>query len=275
MTTATITKRAIDEKNAKALELLPALKEELKEACEGVDEYYLLMFLRWKQNITRAADRYRSFLKWKDENPGLFDQSLRVSKDPELVRLLESEVIVTIPGLTTKEGGPLLIGRLRNNDMTDGRTVEGVSRMLFYTVDRTLTQQNAQDYGLTILHDLRGFNREKNARVAVAKAVFHALLGHFPIRVKAIYIWQAPWFFFPFFTIVSTMVMPKKIRNRVHFIDDLSEIQDVVDQQSLLVELGGTLEWSAKDWVEDCKQKETEGNFISMTNIEPVTKTET
>ncbi|KAL3912680.1 MAG: hypothetical protein SGILL_006787 [Bacillariaceae sp.] len=266
----TPTQGDIEEKNAKALELLPALKEELKEDCNGVDDEYLLMFLRWKQDIGRASGRYRSFLKWKKDNPGVFDDSLRASKDDELARLLESEVIVTVPGLTTKQGGPLLIGRLRNNDMTDGRTVKGVSRMLYYTIDRTLMQQNAQDYGLTVLHDLRGFNRDKNARVEVAKAVFQALLGHFPIRVKAIYIWQAPWIFYPFFKIVSTMVMPKKIRDRVRFIDELTDIEDVVDPQSLLVELGGTLEWSAKDWVEDCKQQEMDGNFKSMTNIDPV-----
>ncbi|KAL3937984.1 MAG: hypothetical protein SGARI_001918, partial [Bacillariaceae sp.] len=162
-----------EECNTKALELLPALKEELKEACDGVDDEYLLMFLRWKPDIRRAADRYRTFLKWKDENPGLFDETLRISKDSELERVLQSEVIVGIPGLVTKEGGPLLIGRLRNNDMTDGRTTKDACRMLFYTIDRTLMRQESQEHGITILHDLRGFNRDKNARVEVAKTVFH------------------------------------------------------------------------------------------------------
>ena len=133
-----------EERNTKALELLPALKEELKESCDGVDDEYLLMFLRWKQDVARAADRYRTFLEWKDDNPGLFDDSLRVSKDPELERTLNSEVIVGPPGLVTKEGGPLLIGRLRNNDMTDGRTTKDASRMLFYTIDRTLMRQESQ-----------------------------------------------------------------------------------------------------------------------------------
>lgn len=259
----------LEEQNIKALELLPALKDELQQDCNGVKDEDLLMFLRWKPSVERAAGRFRKFLQWKQNNPGLFDESLRVSKDQELERLLQTEVIVAIPGLVTKAGGPLLIGRLRNNDMTDGRTPNDVCRMMFYTVDRIMERPETQSHGVTIIHDLRDLNRSKNLRLEMAKTVFHGLLGHFPLHIRAIYMWKAPPFFPAFFRIVSTLVMTKKIRERVHFIEDLSEIQSVVDQECLLTELGGTLEWSSTDWVEECKQREIDGNFQSMTTINP------
>jgi hypothetical protein len=265
----------LQERNIKALELLSALKAELQEDGNGVKDDDLLMFLRWKPNVDRAAGRFRKFLQWKRDNPGLFDETLRVSKDQELERLLQTEVIVTIPGLCTKDGGPLLIGRLRNNDMSDGRTPKDVCRMMFYTVDRIMELPETQSHGVTILHDLRGFDRSKNVRLEVVKTVFRGLLGHFPLHIRAIYIWNAPSLFPAFFQLVSTLVMTKKIRERVHFIDGLLEIESVVDQVSLLTELGGKLEWSSKDWVEECKQREVDGSFQSMTNIIDPTTTET
>jgi len=260
-----------ESRDAKALELLPALKVELGGDCQGVDDDYLLMFLRWKPSIERASQRYRGFLKWKRENPGLFDETLRISKDPELERLLQTEVVVGPPGLVTKHGGPLLIGRLRNNDMTDGRTSKDTCRMLFYTVDRTLERPETQEHGITILHDLRGFDRAKNARVEVAKTVFRSLFGHFPLRVKGIYIWKAPPLFQPFFQVVSTLVMPKKVRERVHFIDDLSEVESIIDPEALLIELGGKLDWSSKEWTEEKKQREIDGTMKTLTAVDPHT----
>jgi hypothetical protein len=256
--------------DAKAMELLPKLREELGEdRCRRVDDEYLLMFLRWKPSVERAAARYRDFLRWKVENPGLFDETLRVSKDLELERLLLTEVIVGPSGLLTRQGGPLLIGRFRNMDFTDGRTTRDTCRMIFYTMDRTLNRPETQDHGLTILHDLRGFDIAKNVRVEVAKTVLRGLFGHFPLRVNGIYLWKAPVFFRPFFRVVSTVIMPKKVRERVHFIDDLSEVESIIDIDSLLTELGGKLVWSANDWVEESKQQELNGTMKSLTNINP------
>ena len=168
-----------------------------------------------------------------------------------------------------------MIGRFRNNDMTDGRTADGVCRMLFYTIDRVMQRPETQLHGITIIHDLRGFNKSKNVRLEVAKRLFHGLIGQFPVHIKAIYICQAPLVFVAFFKIVSNLILTKKVRQRVKFIDDfqeLNDVYDVVDPNSLLTELGGTLEWSAKDWVEEQKQMEQSGDntvWKSLTDINP------
>ena len=294
-----------------ALELLPALKDELATMVgtsgplpeDDDDDEYLLMFLRWKQDVKRAADRYRKFVEWKrsKENVGVFDTSLRLSEDPTLEKIMTSEVVIAPPTLTTRSngndtgdsGGPVLIGRLRNNDMKDGRRPDDVVRMMFYTIDQTLTQRpEMQYYGATIIHDLRGFDPARNASPAAAKKLFSALLGHFPIRINAIYMYKAPWAFSNlFFPLLSKTIMTKKVRQRVKFISSLDEIKDVVDLEQLPEELlrddfgrnsstngdgeaieettvkkPSKLDWNIENWITDQKQKETDvGTFRSLT----------
>lgn len=249
--------------------LLPDLKAELGAECEGVSDEHLLMFLYWKADAQRAAKRFRDLVEWKKTEKGIFDETLRISKDPELERLLMSEVIIAPQGLTTHEGGPLLIGRFRNNDMTDGRTVDGVCRMLFYTIDQVLQRPETQKHGVTIVHDVRGFDKGKNARFEIAKRLLKGFLGQFPIQVKGIYICQAPLVFIGFFKVVSVF-LPKKIRDRVRFIDDFTEldtVHKVADPDHLLPEMGGTLEWNVKDWIDEQKRLEESGNFQSLTSL--------
>ena len=133
-TTTTNTDSVLASSASSREELLSAFKVELgTDLCQGVDDAYLLLFLYWKGDVKRAAERYRSLVAWKASpaaTEGIhFDHTLRLSEDPELERLIASEVIIAPPNLHTREGSPILIGRFRNNDMTDGRTVDGVCRV--------------------------------------------------------------------------------------------------------------------------------------------------
>mmetsp|Transcript_6830 Transcript_6830/g.19771 ORF Transcript_6830/g.19771 Transcript_6830/m.19771 type:complete len:194 (+) Transcript_6830:915-1496(+) len=191
-----------------------------------------------------------------------------------------SEVVACPPELKTREGGPILIGRFRNNDMTDGRTVDGVVRMLYYTLDQLVQRPETQEHGVTVIHDLRGFDKHKNARFEVAKSLFR-LYGHLPIQLKAIYICSASTIFMTFFKAVSRIIMTAKVRSRIRFIDDFKELDDdnygVLDPKDLLTELGGTLDWSVKQWVEEQKRMEQSGDgaeWMSFTKVNPSTATE-
>lgn len=253
---------------SKANELLPSLKQELgEEECKEIPDEILLRFLRWKLDVKRAAQRFKDFQRWTKENPDLFDSSLRVSKDPELERLLKSEVIVAPPQARTFKNGPLIIGRLRNNDMKDGRTVNGVIRMFLYNIDRLLEDPECQLHGVTIVHDLRGFDRHKNIHLSIPKTLFGAIIGHFPVRIAAIYINDAPSWFPYFFVIISRIVMTKKIRERVNFLDSLDDLDEVMDKKLLLKEAGGELDFSIEDWVQEQKEREQSGNFSSLTDF--------
>ena len=249
--------------------LLDDLRAELGEVGERASDKQLLPFLYWKPDVERAAKRYRDMLEWKRSEVGIFDETLRLTKDPELERLVASEVIITPPGLTTKAGGPLVIGRFRNNDMTDGRTIDGVVRMLYYTIDQLVQRPETQKHGVTIVHDLRGFNKSKNVRLEITKRLFQGFIGVFPVQIKGVYICQAPLVFIGFFKLVSVF-MPSKLKSRIHFIDSFEELETVhkiADPSHLLPEMGGTLEWNVKDWIDEQKRKEESGDFTSLTTM--------
>ena len=257
----------IDELNSRAQELLPDFRKEIGDvACKHSDEL-LLKFLRWKPDIRRAVERFHAHLAWRKKNPGLFDDTLRISRDPELERLLQTNVVIAPPQCRTRAGGPLLIGRLRNNDMRDGRSPKDVCRMLFYTLDRVLEDPEAQLHGVTIVHDLKGFDRSRNAHIDIPKTLLGGIIGHFPVRIRAIYLWDAPSGFHAIFAVLSRLLFPRKLRERCHFVKDINEISTDIDLAMLIKELGGEVEFDSAQWVQEHKQRETNGSFVSLTDL--------
>lgn len=260
----------VDSLKSKARELLPALRSELGDLATDVVDDHLLKFLYWKPDVSRAAGRFRAHLDWRRKNPGLFDDGLRISKDPELERILKSEVVISPPQCRTKSGGPLLIGRLRNNDMTDGRTPLDVCRMLFYTIDRVLEDPEAQLQGVTIVHDLRGFDRSRNVHIEIPKTLFGGIIGNFPIRIRAIYLMDPPWGFGAFFSAISMLLFPKKLRSRIHMVhnaSDKAKVYEDVELSMLLKEMGGEVDFNIEQWIQEHKERELDGTFVSLTDI--------
>ena len=162
-------------------ELLPKLKDALGSEATGVSDATLLKFLLWKADapdpVDRAVGRFHDHVKWRIASPYAYeDKPLMTSQDPMLKHVLESEVIVAPDGMLDKEGHAVLVGRLRNNDMNDGRQPEDVVRMVLYTIERTLERKEAQDNGVVIFHDLTGLGR-KNISTSIPKLLFTAILG--------------------------------------------------------------------------------------------------
>jgi len=246
-------------------ELLPALKVELGDAADGVSDENLLKFLRWKPNVERAAGRFRDHQKWRQANPFAFDDTsspLQASKDDELKRVLCSDVVIAPADLVSKKGSAVLCGRLRNNDMTDGRTVEDMVRMILYTMDRVLEREHAQVHGITLFYDMKGVT-SKNIHVGIPKLLLNAIIGHFPIRIEGAYILNAPLIFKGMFSMIQ-LAMPPKIRKRFHFVSDIDEVYEVIDKDLLLEEHGGKRVHESSEWVELQMQRESNGSVISL-----------
>lgn len=68
-------------------------------------------------------------------------------------------MLIVPESLVDKDGSPVLMGRLRHNDMTDGRSVQDVCRMIIYCVDRLLERTEAGD-GITIFHDMEDLHEK-------------------------------------------------------------------------------------------------------------------
>lgn len=249
----------------KALELLPQFRETLGDIAKDVSDENLLKFLHWKPNLTRATERFQAHINWRSKNTTFFDSDplLLASQDPLLQKHLCEEIIVAPPGMSDKYGNAVVVGRLRNNNMRDGRTPKDVARMLVYTLDRVLERENAQINGVTVFHDLRGLG-PSNVHPSIPKILFGAIIGNMPIRVQAIYIWNAPMFFWGFFKIVS-IFMPQKIKQRIHLVKDLSEVP--IEPDEFLVEHGGKREYNSKEWVEAQIQREKNGSISTFGSI--------
>ena len=244
-------------------ELLPALKTELGDAADGVSDENLLKFLRWKPSVERAAGRFRDHQKWRAENPFAFeDRPLQASKDDELKRVLETDVVIAPEDFVSKKGSAVLCGRLRNNDMTDGRTVEDVVRMVLFTMDRVLEREHAQVHGITLFYDMKGVT-SKNIHVGIPKVLLNAIIGHFPIRIEGAYILNAPFIFRGMFSMIQVM-MPPKLRKRFHFVSSIDEVYEVIDTDLLLEEHGGKRVHESSEWVASQMQRESNGTVCSL-----------
>jgi hypothetical protein len=256
--------------------LLCDLKAELgNELCDGVSDATLCKFLYWKQDVQRASERFRSFVEWRKENKFAYDgeKPLKMSCDPMLETMLCNEILVLPDDLKDKNGNAVMIGRLRNNDQSDGRTPQDIVRMMLYAMDRLLERRHVKENGVVVFHDLTGVSRS-NLNVAAAKLIVAAIFGHMPIRINGFYIYKAPKFFKLIFSVVTSMVLNRKLRQRFHFIDDMEELYSVIDKDSLLKEYGGKLEFNTKDWVENQKEREQSSTtqMESLTDCVPTTK---
>ena len=120
----------------------------------------------------------------------------------------------------------------------------------------------------SIFHDLTGLAR-KNLHPQIPKLLFHGLIGHYPLQIKAIYLYNAPWFFWAFFKVASLM-FPAKLRQRVQFVSSLADVYEAIDQEELLVEHGGKREHDQRAWTEAHLQREADDdNFESLSDLRP------
>lgn len=263
-----------------ALSLLPALKQELgAELVDGVPDHQLLKFLLWKTDVSRAAERFRAHVRWRESNAWAFGDGdetednhqqqkhkrLTVTDDPEIGRLLGGAFVVAPPSLTSPKygGAAVIVGRLRKNDMKDGRTPVDVCRSLLYVIDRTLEREEAQLHGVVVFHDLQGLKRD-NVHPAIPKMLLGGILGHFPLRIRGLYLLNAPWFFKVFFRVVSNLFFGKKLKQRTHFVDNLEDMYAVLDKKNMLTEHGGELDFDAEAWVEEQRRLEESGGAGSL-----------
>jgi len=254
-----------EELKAKALVLLPALKTELgDELTNNVPDKQLLKYLYWKSDVKRAAERFRAHVDWRKSNPWVFDDpQLRVSTDIQLKKLIRSEFLIAPKSIVSKSNAAVIVGRLRNNDMTDGRTYTEVCRTIIYMIDRVLEREEAQLNGIIIFHDLAGISRN-NFHPLIPKTVLSAIIGHFPVKISGLYILNSPFFFKSFIYPITKVLFPKKLKERTHFIKSIDEIYNVISQPLLLKEHDGELSFDVDAEITSYEKDEESEKFGSL-----------
>jgi len=226
--------------------MLEALRAEVKT---GAQDGALLAFLRWKPDVTRASKRFRAHLAWRAAQPALMSELL-LRKDKELVRLLSAGVVVT-DGALAKDDSAVLLTRFGKADPT---TDVAACRAVLYAVDRILEEHES----VTIVHDLKGLSRPNAAAFPKITA---SCIGAFPLRVKAVYIVNQPWWFTGK---AATKLMSPKLVARTKVLKKPSGLVKAIAQNQLMEEYGGSREYQAKEWVALQMSREADGVIVSL-----------
>ncbi|KAG0053566.1 hypothetical protein BGZ83_000850 [Gryganskiella cystojenkinii] len=71
---------------------------------------------------------------------------------------------------------------------------------------------------LCIIIDFAGSSMTKNPGVAIAREIINVLGSHYPERLGKGYIIHAPWFFFPFYKLISPFIDPVT-KAKINFVD--------------------------------------------------------
>ena len=228
-------------------EKLRRLREKARSDGLSIPDKHLLKFLRWKSEGDRAYERLSDFVKWRKgcvwmDSP----DPLLLSRSEVIRKVVMSGVLACPTNVRGKHGEKLLFGRFRFNDLSSW-SPQDLCRAIVYLVETALISEETQDKGVLVLHDLSGIG-QNNISIQVPKLLLPIVLGKYPVKVKGIYIYNAPWWFQGPLQVVK-LLMPSKIRSRLHTVSNLSEVHEVIDPAALLVEHGGTTDYKPEEWV--------------------------
>ncbi|KAG0198421.1 hypothetical protein BGX28_008168 [Mortierella sp. GBA30] len=91
-------------------------------------------------------------------------------------------------------------------------------RHVIFHLELALALMPAGVQNLCIIIDFAGSSMTKNPGVAIAREILHVLGSHYPERLYRAYIIHAPWFFFPFYKLVSPFIDPVT-KAKLNFVD--------------------------------------------------------
>jgi len=232
----------------------------LREIAPGVSDQNLYKFYCYRQNTEERIKIFLDHKTWRSQNEWVDNPPLRADSDSTLKRILLSETIVQPKGMVDKQGRPCLFLRLRNNDMTDGRTPKDVCRCALYNIERLLQRKEAVENGVCLVNDLSGMTK-KNFHSGIPKVLMTALSGEkIPIRVKQFILINPPWFFNAVFSIVQTFMSPK-LRRRFVILKSFDEVNEYIDSANLLEENGGLVKHNQMEWLEEQLTQEQAGQL--------------
>eukprot|EP00970_Alexandrium_tamarense_P015482 scaffold5185_cov198-Alexandrium_tamarense.AAC.30 len=235
--------------------LTTTLRDALGDEAKDVHDEVLCRFIHWKPDVTRAADRFRAYQKFRKDNSYVFDdKQLLLSQDPKLSYLLQNGMVVAPEELVAKDGSSVMIIRGAKCDVTthDCNDLDA-SRAIFYTLQQILERGTTSPLvGVTIVLDLVGINR-RNVPGKLAKLLSSAS-GCFPLRIKAIYVVAMPWWF----PSGNKRLFSPKLRERIHFVNDRGALVEFIEKDRLLEEDGGIFSFDLQSWISSTLLRELE-----------------
>ncbi|KAH7050763.1 CRAL-TRIO domain-containing protein [Linnemannia elongata] len=172
------------------------------------DDRCLIRYLRSKKwNLQETKQAVQESMLWRDSyGPN------RPDKDALWIETAVGKLYVS--GFDM-ESRPLLYmkPRLENTAASPSQI-----RHVVYHLEVALALMPEGVENLCIIIDFAGSSMTKNPGVAVAREIINVLGSHYPERLGKAYIIHAPWFFFPFFKLISPFIDPVT-KAKINFVD--------------------------------------------------------
>ncbi|KAF9146893.1 hypothetical protein BGX30_005103 [Mortierella sp. GBA39] len=196
-------------------ETLDALRSHIHETVvktethrQWADDRCLIRYLRSKKwNLQEAKQAVQESMLWRD--------SYGPNKPDKDALWIETAVGKLYVSGFDMESRPLLYmkPRLENTAASPSQI-----RHVVYHLEIALALMPEGVEKLCIVIDFAGSSMTKNPGVAVAREIINVLGNHYPERLGKAYIIHAPWFFFPFFKLISPFIDPVT-KEKINFVD--------------------------------------------------------
>ncbi|KAF9167574.1 hypothetical protein DFQ26_004089 [Actinomortierella ambigua] len=168
----------------------------------------LLRYLRGRKwNVEEAKQAIENSIRWRDE----FGPD---RPDRKALWLETTPGKIYVSGFDG-ESRPLVYmrPRLENTQASDTQ----IKHVVFH-LETALALMPEGVEALTIVIDFHGSSMRTSPGAAVAKQIIDVLGSQFPERLGKAYIIHAPWFFFPFYKLISPWIDPVT-KAKIHFVD--------------------------------------------------------
>ncbi|KAF9104466.1 hypothetical protein BGX29_001836 [Mortierella sp. GBA35] len=175
---------------------------------QWADDRCLIRYLKSKKwNLQEAKQAVQDSMLWRDQY-----MPNKPDKDALWVETAVGKLYVS--GFDM-ESRPLLYmkPRLENTSASPSQI-----RHVVYHLEIALALMPEGVENLCIIIDFAGSSMTKNPGVAVAREIINVLGSHYPERLGKGYIIHAPWFFFPFFKLISPFIDPVT-KAKINFVD--------------------------------------------------------
>jgi len=221
------------------------INRQLPDICKNDPdvEKLALVYLRFREYaVVDAVARLGRFLELR-ASCNLQKQTVL---NPTLKAMLLDGTRVLLPG-TDKEGRALMTMTLRNNKAYDPKLI---IQVIHWVILKTIQKgPTVQKKGITCIIDMEG-SSFKNLDTNAMKEQRPQMMKCFPIRMAHCFIVN-PTSIVDVLITLFKIFSAEKMMGRITVVKDMAEVHQFVDKSQLPPNLGGTLNFDFKKWVED------------------------
>jgi hypothetical protein len=142
-----------------------------------------------------------------------------------------------------REGRPLCFVRVRLHRQGE-QSESSLERYTVYTIETARMFLRPPVDTATIVFDMTDFSMA-NMDYAPVKFMIKCFEANYPESLGAVLVHKAPWIFQGIWKIIKGWLDPV-VAGKVHFTNDLKELEEFIDEENIVKELGGPGQWEYK-----------------------------